>query len=99
MTEIPSIGWRPGMFGGAFQCPRCGFATSADNIYDCPNCELAWKKKPAGPVCPRCSEEFMEGQSARVQADGLVHETCVEAATVAADELTDPPEGDGHPGD
>ena len=46
MSELPFLGVRPGMFEGAMRCPRCGFATSDPNVYECPNCQMVWKERP-----------------------------------------------------
>lgn len=84
------IGLRAGMFGSAFSCPKCGFATSDDKIYECPNCGLVWRAKPVEPETPAagqavalecaiCGQPFTDGRTPVFTGKGvqLAHESCM----------------------
>lgn len=84
------IGLRAGMFGSAMQCPKCGFATSDDKLYECPNCQMAWRAKPveaekpqAGQAvsleCAICGQPFTDGRTPVFTGKGtqLAHEPCL----------------------
>lgn len=84
------IGLRAGMFGAAMQCPKCGFATSDDKLYECPNCQMVWRAKPVEPdkpaagqavslECAICGQPFTDGRTPVFTGNGvqLAHEPCI----------------------
>lgn len=91
MTELPYLGLRPSMFQGAVNCP-CGFATSNEDLYNCPNCGKQWKAKPVdkavvdtGPkvgtkltlTCVICQAGLEAGELVFAGGSDLAHESCI----------------------
>lgn len=98
MSELPFLGVRPGMFEGAMRCPRCGFATTDPNVFECPNCQLVWKERPkklgvekgqkVQMVCSECQEQILPGQDVVFAgaSGSLAHENCLPGVIPSEDE-------------
>ena len=90
-----AIGLRPGMFGDSFHCPNptCGFASSAQDIYECPSCNTPWRKRPVKAetpnvlpvgtqmalVCALCGNGFDNNNLPVFDGNGLSHAGCLNA--------------------
>lgn len=97
MSELPFLGVRPGMFEGAMRCPKCGFATSDPNVFECPNCQLVWKQRPkklgiekgqkVQMTCSECQGQILPGQDVVFAglSGTLAHENCL-AGVIPSDE-------------